>query len=216
VLAHVSRSITAVHHYIASILAHICPDKRVLNQLWDTLLTDKLQTAYKRAMAQARFVLSIEREGMPSTYNHYFNSEVQKKRLDRLTKEMEKKSEPLYTSEYDITHTVQAVRLDNIKSLVEDKDNMQQIREDILDVLASYYKVARKRFVDTICRQVISHFLLDGKESPLRVFSTELVNGLEDEVLEAIAGEDDGTKERRKRLDAEVKSLEAAVKLLRD
>ncbi|KAF1921163.1 interferon-induced GTP-binding protein Mx2 [Ampelomyces quisqualis] len=215
VLAHVSRSITAVHHYISSILAHICPDRRVLDQLWDTLLTDKLQTAYKRAMDQARFVLSIERDGMPSTYNHYFNSEVQTKRLDRLTKEMEKISVTCYTDSYSKESKIQAVPFNSIKSLVEDKDNMQQIREDILDVLASYYKVARKRFVDTICRQVIGHFLLDGKESPLRVFSTELVNGLDDEVLEAIAGEDEETRQRRKRLEAEVKSLEEAVKLLR-
>lgn len=165
-------------------------------------------------MAHAHFLLRIERDARPSTFNHYFNSEVQKKRLDRLTVEMTKKAGSLYISQNSAS-TIQAVPLATIKTLVKDKDNVQQIREDILDVLASYYKVARKRFVDTICTQVISHFLLDGEDSPLRVFSPDLVYGMEDEVLEAIAGEDEGTKERRKRLEADVKSLVAAVKLLR-
>lgn len=37
---------------------------------------------------------------------------------------------------------------------------------EFADSLANYYKVARKRFVDSVCQQVVNHFLLDDKESP--------------------------------------------------
>lgn len=92
---------------------------------------------------------------------------------------------------------------------------MQQVCEDILDVLTSYYKVARKRFVNALCRQVISHFLLDGDQSPLRVFSPDLVMGLDDKLLEKIAGEDAERKDRRAILQADMANLEAAMQVLR-
>jgi hypothetical protein len=69
--------------------------------------------------------------------------------------------------------------------------------------------------VDGICRHVIGHFLLDAEEGLLRVFSPELVIGLEDHVLEMIAGEHADTRNRRTRLEAEIKNLEAAMKLLK-
>jgi hypothetical protein len=100
-------------------------------------------------------------------------------------------------------------------NLVVNKDNAQQVREDILDILTSYYKVSRKRFVDVICRQVISHFLLEGDGSPLKIFSPELFLGLDDDQLEMIAGEDVETKHQRSMLESEIKNLEAAMKVLR-
>ncbi len=209
VQAHVSHSIILVHDYIAKLLAHVCPDEQICDQLWDHLIMDAVRKSYVRAMSQAHFLLRIEREGKPSTYNHYFNSEVQKKRLDRLDAVIAEKFPQKEGAEPQLIATT------SLRSLVTDKDNMQQVREDILDVLCSYYKVSRKRFVDVICRQAIGHFLLEGEENPLRVFSPELVFGLGAEQLELIAGEDAGTRERRAMLEAEIKALEAAMKLLR-
>jgi hypothetical protein len=107
------------------------------------------------------------------------------------------------------------ISITDLQSMVEDRDNMQHVCEDILDVLSSYYKVSRKRFVDVVCRQVIGHFLLEGEGSPLKVFSPELVMGLGVEELEMIAGEDAATKDRRVTLESEIKGLEVAMKLLR-
>ncbi|KAF2805000.1 interferon-induced GTP-binding protein Mx2 [Mytilinidion resinicola] len=178
VLAHVSESIALVHDYICRLLAHICTEKQLCK-------------AYVQAMKQARFLLHAERDARPSTYNHYFNAEVQKKRQARIESG------------------------DETRGYHSNKDNAQQERKDILDVLASYYKVSRKRSVDVVCTQVISHFLLEGDGSPLKVFNSELVMGLDDEQLEMIAGEDAETKRRRSTLGAEIKNLEAAMKVLR-
>jgi hypothetical protein len=51
--------------------------------------------------------------------------------------------------------------------------------------------------------------------SPLKVFSPELVMGLDDDVPEMIAREDVETKDRHATLETEIKSVEAAMKLLR-
>jgi hypothetical protein len=171
-------------------------------------ILDEASKAYKSAMDHAHFLLRIEREEKPSTYNHYFNSEVQKKRLGP------------FNAAFDKLPKVTGVKADlisttDLRNLAENKDDMQQTCEDILDVLSNYYKVSRKRFVDVICRQVIGHFLSKGERSPLKVFSPELVMGLEAEELEMIAGEDAKTKERRSISELEIKCLEAAMKLLR-
>ncbi|KAF2133256.1 interferon-induced GTP-binding protein Mx2 [Dothidotthia symphoricarpi CBS 119687] len=214
VLAHVGKAITLVHNYIFTLLARICPDKQVRDQVWNTLLIDELRKTYIRAMEQAQFLLQIERHGRPSTYNHYFNSEVQKKRQRRLETALDGKAVTYYTS-HNSSSTQKAFPITSLQGLVVDKDNMQQVQEDILDVLASYYKVSRKRFVDTVCRQAIAHFLLDGEQSPLKIFSPELIMGLDADQLETIAGEDVETRDRRLMLESEIGSLEAALKLLR-
>jgi hypothetical protein len=99
--------------------------------------------------------------------------------------------------------------------MVVNKDNGQHMREDILDILMSYYKVTRKRFVDNVCNQVINHFLLEGDESPLKILSPELVMGLDNEQLELIAGEEAETRRQRQVSGSSIKELEAAVKILR-
>lgn len=96
-----------------------------------------------------------------------------------------------------------------------DKANGRQVCEDIHDILKSYYEVSRKRFVDTICQQVIDHDLLNGKGSPLRLFRPELVLGMDEVRLEMIAGEDSITRGQREKLGIEMQSLEAALKVLR-
>jgi hypothetical protein len=202
VLAHVSKSIGLVHGYISNLLTRICPDKHVRAQLWETVLVDELRKAYARAMEHARFLLRIERQGRPSTYNHYFNSEVQKKRLERV-------------KALTATEGVELFTLESIQSVVQNKENAQQTREDILDVLTSYYKVSRKRFVDNVCAQVIGNFLLEGDRSPLKILCSELVMSLDSDQLETIAGEDGETKNQRSMLESGIKELEAAMKILR-
>lgn len=69
--------------------------------------------------------------------------------------------------------------------------------------------------MDVLCQQVIDHFLLNSKNSPLHVFSTELVFDLDAGALEMIAGEDQVTKQERERLGREIESLQEAMKVLR-
>lgn len=132
---------------------------------------------------------------------------LQKKRADR----QEKLYEDLVTVDKS---GKKYVSLSSLGQRTVDKDNSQQVCEDILDSLSSYYKVARKRFVDVVCQQVVHHHLLEGAQSPLHVFGPDLIMGLSPEQLEAIAGEDAETKRQRQRLEREIERLEAAVKVI--
>ncbi|KAI7782667.1 hypothetical protein LA080_013003 [Diaporthe eres] len=209
VISHVSDVIALVHHFIVDLLSHICADKQVMEQLWDNVLLEKLQDSYKRGMDQARVLLQIEREGTPITYNHYFTAELQKGQGKRLQNSLSSLAINTADSQGPM------VKLASLSSLNTTRSNPEQVREYLHDILESYYKVSIKRFVDVICQQVIDHFLVNGKDSPLHVFSTELVFDLSADTLEMIAGEDQATKQERERLKREIERLEAAMKVLR-
>ncbi|RDA91020.1 hypothetical protein CP533_2545 [Ophiocordyceps camponoti-saundersi (nom. inval.)] len=208
-LSHTSKAILLVHDFIFRLLFKLCPEKQVRDQLWHNLLLDKLSDRYRTAMDHARFLLDVERGGYPVTFNHYFNSTLQQKRGQRISEPLKKK---IMTSEKSQREWISASDIDKCVTQMSNRDH---VCEDILDTLASYYKVSRKRFVDVICQQVISHFLLNGRDSPLNLFGPDLIMSLTEDQLETIAGEDDVSKQQRQALEREVKNLEAALQVLR-
>ena len=92
--------------------------------------------------------------------------------------------------------------------------NAEHIVRDIHDILESYYKVARKRFVDVICMHCANYNLVSAKETPLNLFSPTFVNNMSAEKLAEIAGEDPQTKRKRAMLMKEIQDLEAGRKIL--
>ncbi|KAK3319348.1 P-loop containing nucleoside triphosphate hydrolase protein [Apodospora peruviana] len=185
---HVCIIIVVVHHFI----------KKLLNVVF-------LQDAYKRALDVNKHLINIELNVRPSTTNHYFSDNLSKARLERFTKDAKK----------HMTSLDGTVKLSQLTRLVNDKGNVEQTKEDIHDILKSYYKVARKRFVDNINRQVVEYELLEGPNSPVKALSSELVAKMTDSQLDRIAGEDASTQRERARLKAEIEGLEEAMEVLR-
>ncbi|KAL8366546.1 hypothetical protein RB595_010415 [Gaeumannomyces hyphopodioides] len=108
----------------------------------------------------------------------------------------------------------QAVYVASLEPLASNKDNAQQVREGILDALKATTG-GRKRIVDSVRQQAAFNFLLEEPDTPLHVFSPDMVMLLNDARLEAIAGEDAETARRRQALAREIESLELGVKILR-
>ena len=97
----------------------------------------------------------------------------------------------------------------------EDMGNTEHTIQDLHDILQSYYKVARKRFVDALRMQAVDRFLISGPDTPLTLFSPAFVARLTEEELEEAAGEDRQVKRQRLRLEKETRDLEEAMKILR-
>jgi hypothetical protein len=93
--------------------------------------------------------------------------------------------------------------------------NDDHIIREIHDILKSYYKLSRKRFVDNIRMQAADFHLLTGPETPLKLFSPKFVASLTAAQLEDIAGEELGMKRRRAKLEKEIELLEVGMRILR-
>ena len=68
--------------------------------------------------------------------------------------------------------------------------NIEYIIQDLHDILQSYYKVARKRFVDTACMQAVDYCLISRPSIPIKLFSPAFVAALIPEQLDEVTGED--------------------------
>jgi Dynamin central region/Dynamin family len=200
-----------VHDFINQLLVDVCPDERVRANLL-SILTDTLMNQYNQAIAHVDFILHVEHSGTALTTNHYFSDNLEKSRLDRVKKALKKQhgngqSFTGYTNN-------QQVSLEDALSPMSMSNHEHTVR-DIHDILNAYYKVARKRFVDTVCMQGCDFHLITGGSSPLRIFTPLFVHDLSAEQLDMIAGEDPSSKRNRKALEQEIKALESGKKLLR-
>ena len=93
--------------------------------------------------------------------------------------------------------------------------NDEHTIQELHDILQSYYKVARKRFVDNLRMQAGDHFLISGPNTPLKLFSPDFVAGLKPHELEEAAGEDRHLKRQRAMLEKTIEELEEAMNIIR-
>ena len=148
-------------------------------------------------MEHIQFLLWTERSGNLLTTNHYFSETLDKLRSER-------SAEPTESFPFGSSNTAQRTPVGNIEHTVR----------DIHDILQSYYKVARKRFIDNVCMQGTDYHLIIGPDTPLHVFSPQFVVELSDERLEVVAGEDITSIQQRKSVEKEVVSLTEGRRIL--
>jgi hypothetical protein len=216
-LAHVKNAVLVVHHFIYELITHTCPDERVRSELWSSLLEDLTQ-CYRRAMDHAKFLLHVELDGKAVTCNPEFERLLTNARSERVKGVLKPLMKTLGNQNTESSNAKDInrdyIRLDHIAAYTDGTTNVGTVCGQIHDVLESYYTVARSRFVDNICSQVVDHFLLSGNQSPLRVFSPGHVLSMKVEKLDMIAGEDAVSRSRRETLTRTISKLKEAKGIL--
>ncbi|KAG9379918.1 Dynamin family protein [Pyrenophora tritici-repentis] len=180
--------------------------------------SDKWPSMAKIGITSSNILVSLERDKKPYTVNHYFNENLQIVRGNRKAAMLKAKSRQEIKRGFHNSAQVSdnlIVDLEDVRSTTKNKSNVDQVKEEIHDILWSYYRVARKRFVDNVYQQAVDHCLLTGTRSPLAVLTQEWVIELDSERLEMIAGESLLTKQQRLTLSNKIEDLEAASRILR-
>ncbi|KAG8421726.1 hypothetical protein J3458_003576 [Metarhizium acridum] len=204
---YLSKIILVIHRFILRVLALSCADTKVLEEI-KSFITSELLDRYQAGMEQAMLLVSLERDKKPYTLNSAFNTELDGSRSQRVLNPLKRKASIF-------NNDVKYVNLEEIKTVVTKKSNLQNAHEDIHDILQSYYKVARERFVDNVYRHAVDHCLLTGPMSPLLLFTEKWVLSLDEEKLNCIAGESRSVREKREQLRKKVQDLQSALKILR-
>jgi hypothetical protein len=76
-LGYISDIISLVHSFILGVLESISPSDRVCEGVKSSI-ADDMARMYENAISQTKFLLSVELDGTPATYNHYFNETLEK------------------------------------------------------------------------------------------------------------------------------------------
>ncbi|RSL77183.1 hypothetical protein CEP51_009304 [Fusarium floridanum] len=210
--AHVSNAILIVHHFIRSVLDACCLDDTIRDELWN-FIVDDLQERYRRAVDHTEFLLEVEFEGKSITYSPAFNKKLHGTKFVHI-EELGKKIESAIEDHPNWQYAGQKARK-MVEECFGESDDLASTCRNIHDVLHTFYDFARTRFVDVICQQVIDHFLLYSRNGPLTVLSEELILHMTPENLEAIAGEEMCSRDRREKLTLDITNLKEALKILR-
>ncbi|PIG84606.1 hypothetical protein AARAC_010920 [Aspergillus arachidicola] len=205
---YISDVISMVHAFTSKALQICCGDCRVGRNIL-LFLIDGLTERYGDALSHTNFLLRIEREGTPMTLNHYLNDNLQKCRQERITAAAKKVSFTINEG----NGMTSVVRISDLNQQ-HHMSNSRHTVQDIHDILESYYKVIRKRFIDNMCTQAADYYLVTGPAAPMNLFSSSWVHDLTSEQLEEIAGEEPSVRRKREGLQKKVKELEAGRKIL--
>ncbi|KAJ5766686.1 uncharacterized protein N7511_004302 [Penicillium nucicola] len=165
----------------------------------------QLLERYQSAIDEVDFLLFVERSITPMTVNHYLNDNLEKCRQKRASSIQAKKA-------FDSPEG-KVVRVDDLNHH-QNMSNAEHAVQDLQDILESYYKVARKRFVDNVCIQATGYYLMQGPITPMGLLSPSLVSSLGREQLDAIAGEEATLKRKREQLHKEIADLSIARDIL--
>ena len=201
-----------VHDFIYNALTHVCEDERVRTILWSVLQED-LVKKYKETFKHVKFILHVERFGKLLTSNHDYNDNLEVCKTSRL-KGMLEGHAITQDDSAGLIRSTKVVNMDRVTQSTTMDSNDRAVHE-IHDILVSYYEIARKRFVDTVCMQGSDFYLLTGESSPLRLFSTNFVSNLSPNQLDMIAGEEAATRQLRESLTNQIDALEKGKKILR-
>ncbi|CAI7625749.1 unnamed protein product [Penicillium palitans] len=189
-LGYVSDVIDIMHTFMLKVLEVICPDEQIRDKLV-SVLTDELSKRYRKAMKQARLVLDVERMNI-RTLN------------DKSYETLEETQKRSHQEKYEPTEDEARAPMSNTERTVR----------YIHDILAAYYEVASKRFVDNICMQATGYCLLTGPRKPLGLFSPQFVANLTEDQVTEIAGENAALSRRRAQLKKGIQDLETGRKIM--
>ncbi|EED14831.1 hypothetical protein TSTA_043050 [Talaromyces stipitatus ATCC 10500] len=84
---------------------------------------------------------------------------------------------------------------------------------DIHDIVKSYYKLAMKRFLDNVVIQVVERHVL-GPNTPLRLFSPDFVDDMDEKDVTSIAAESSSTTQARSDLSPKLERLQNVLHLV--
>jgi hypothetical protein len=141
--SYVTNVIRRIHRFSQVAPQYCCNDEMLCERLWDKLVQPLLPSCEK-ALQQVSFLVEIERHGNLMSMNHYFTENVRKAREARLKLQFE----TLNLWETGDGQREPLLRLKDILRVVMSNDD--HMIQDLHDTLKSYYKAARKRFVDAV------------------------------------------------------------------
>ncbi|KAK5125902.1 hypothetical protein LTR08_005032 [Meristemomyces frigidus] len=197
---HLSDIFDNLVEFVVLAAQHVTTDELVRTKVLENIQL-ALRGRKQEAAAELERLCDDERQ-QPITYNHYYTDNVQKSRHDTtrnlIKKAMREASVEEYNGKMHISNnTVDAEKLLGAlqRRVVVDMD--EQACAEAMAGLSAYYKVARKTFVDNVCKQVIERHLL--RHLP-EMFSPQCVAGYTDSDLERIASETTDTVVKRKQL----------------
>ncbi|KAJ6102633.1 Dynamin [Penicillium sp. IBT 16267x] len=152
-----------VSQFVHAALTYAIKDGKVRENI-GRLVSTTLEANAEAAEHELEKILQDETR-QPITYNHYYTDNIQNARNESSKSLIEDSVRDAIQNDWDGTLHLQNTEKDCVKLLSSLKkrvivDMKEQACSEAKTDLIAYYKVARKTFVDNVCRQVIERHIL--------------------------------------------------------
>ncbi|OLL24579.1 Interferon-induced GTP-binding protein Mx2 [Neolecta irregularis DAH-3] len=197
---HLNRSGEACQKSTEHILKMIVKDSKLFAGL-KNILFEQLQENFENAEIKLDELLETERDGILLTYNHHYTDKVKHSRKNRMKevvgKSVKKENEDRYAA---------------ATGIAQEMTNEHSALLDIMDCLAAYYDVSRKRFVDNVTIQAIEREMVKVLKY---VIPEDICFEMGEEEIDDLISEPKHVSEERKMLIQKIKSLKEAEDILK-
>ncbi|KAK7701998.1 hypothetical protein SLS57_011513 [Botryosphaeria dothidea] len=213
---HVGKVTELVEKFVNKVLERIISEQETEEQV-RKYLADKLERCTRDATEELAKLLADEKRH-PSTYNHYFTDNIQRSRQGSMRTAIQTAMRNAISQDWGGSLHISNTSSDRQRffdsldrRIVVNMDT--QACDEAKVGLEAYYKVARKTFVDNVCRQVIERHILS--ELP-DIFSPPVVTEFSDEELMRMASEPQKQRDHRASLQRLAEGLRESIKELRN
>ncbi|KAI6788241.1 hypothetical protein KC340_g13203 [Hortaea werneckii] len=197
---HIELVYNEVKSFVTMLAKHITNEERINLEIVKQV-NENLATHMSEAEKELQILVEDEQR-QPITYNHYYTDNIQEARQNASRDLIHKIVKDTADDDFhgamhisnngiDVKRLVGALQ----KRVIVDMD--EQACSEVRAGLDAYYKVARKTFVDNVCKQIIERHLL----RPLpNLFSPETVAAYTEDDLGRVAAESDQAIVKRRNL----------------
>ncbi|KGO57330.1 Dynamin [Penicillium expansum] len=152
-----------VSQFVNGALEYAIKDGKVRENI-SRLVSTMLEANVDAAQHELERILQDETR-QPITYNHYYTDNIQNARNEASKSLIEDSVRDAIASDWDGTLHLRNTKKDSVRLVSSLKkrlivDMKEQACSEAKTDLAAYYKVARKTFVDNVCRQVVERHIL--------------------------------------------------------
>ncbi|KAF2036299.1 hypothetical protein EK21DRAFT_106400 [Setomelanomma holmii] len=213
---HVEQVRSLCKYFIHQILNEVAPAefKKPLEEL---VVSAVLEDTLKDAKVELKKLLE-DKARNPSTYNHYYTDNIQKRRKEKLdaANEKAKRAANIKTRRDDGTYKTTFDKDIFYKELEKTVQRDMEIfaAEETLESSRAYYKDEMKYFVHAVTKQVIERCMIDPL--PRRILSPTVVQALTDEEVAFVAAEPPETVAQRAFLEERKQMLEKGDDIFRE
>ncbi|KAL4779788.1 P-loop containing nucleoside triphosphate hydrolase protein [Aspergillus varians] len=193
----------AVRYFVSRVLQHLT-DEHTSSLLLAGIIEPELEKMKQALLDKLEELTAYTKRGHPLPIGKSFLTQIQKGRTDRLLESL--KAKLTLTSEisnyFSMTTIEQAVA-----DLETSRDEFATA--EIVDQMQAYYDIAILTFVDNVATLGIENCLLDPLQ---RIFTSQVVNKMEDCRIQSLAAEPAYINQERVRLSGELEKLQAGVR----
>ncbi|KAL3478142.1 P-loop containing nucleoside triphosphate hydrolase protein [Aspergillus californicus] len=195
--------------YFVHLLTQEFTDEYTHSMLVGSVLEPALEEMRQALLDKLDELTAYTKRGHPLPIGRSFLAQIQKARSIRLLESLKSKLVNTQESAADVS-------VFSMKSIEQAATELELSRDEfaageIIDQMQAYYDTAIVTFVDNVATLGIENCLLDPLQ---RIFTSQVVNNMEDDHVQNLAAEPLYVNEERKRLTGELEKLKTGLRSL--